>query len=271
MATSQKDDLPVWDTVSEPDVQIECGGDAIKPFLHTAREIADESRLRFDKSGVHTDVLDPANVCMMELDLSADAFNSYAVNGHLTTGGNLKRLKGLVRGARMHHDDHLALTVSRDEFRAEVSREYDDARMTTTDAIRTIDPDAVRQEDMPDRSGLDIEYESVTLSVDVFTDAIEHVSDTAEHVALSTDDGLRFEGHDRGGSPSGVRLDGVGSAVDGRTLFSKDYLTQFLTALSKSRAEELTMYYQTEYPMFVEFETDHLSGEYCLAPRLQSE
>lgn len=52
-------------------------GGTIKTVLKTLRAIVDEARLHIDEDGITIQVVDPANVAMDDLELSAAAFESY--------------------------------------------------------------------------------------------------------------------------------------------------------------------------------------------------
>jgi len=270
--TTDKPDLPVWDMLREPVVEIETGGDVIKPFLHSARQLVDECKIRFDSDGLSITAVDPANAGMVDLSLPADGFDSYEIDCEFVTGVSLKRLKSATRRARVAHDDTLSLSVSSDEFRATVARGYDECDVVSNDGVRAIDPDAIRQEPNVPHLRDNDEYHTVTLSANAFADGIDHVLNQSEYIDVESDGGdMLISGKTDGDKTAAVRYNGIGGDTDGVTPLSGHYIQTMLDIIDKAQADTVEFSYAPEMPALAEFSTEHLTGMYMVAPRVRSE
>jgi proliferating cell nuclear antigen len=278
-ATSDTDDLPIWDHVSDPVVTIECGGDDIKPFFRPISKLVDEAKLRFSDEGVSVRAVDPANVALIETQLHPGAFERYECEEELTVGATLPSANGIVKRARKQQDDELTLTASRDELRASIRRETDGVVLATTDATRTIDPDSIRQEpDIPDlRESDEIEYGGVELPLSAFGEATSHVLDAFDHVGFKSVDGdLLVEPVSADVETRGVRLEGQGVGVEGLSNYSGDYMEDILAGLKSADVDRVSVAYAPESPIYLDAERTE-DGEvvqetmFMMAPRLQSE
>jgi proliferating cell nuclear antigen len=278
-ATSDHDDLPIWDHVSEPVVTIACGGDGIKPFLRPISKLIDEAKFRFTDDGVSVRAVDAANVAIVDTTLYAAAFNRYERDRDLTVGATLSSFNGIVKRARKRKDDELTLTASRDELRSNIRREADGVMLATSDATRTIDPDSIRQEpDIPDLRGSDeYDYGNVDLPLSAFTEAASHVLDAFDHIGFRSVDGdLLVEPVSAKVDSRGVRLEGQGIGVEGAALFSGDYMESIVAGLKSADVDRVTLAYAPESPVYLEAERTE-DGKtvqeitFMMAPRVQSE
>lgn len=278
-ATSDHDDLPIWDHVSEPVVTIACGGDDIKPFLRPVSKLVNEAKFRFTDGGVSVTAVDAANVAIVDTQLYPEAFGQYERDRDLTVGATLSSVNGIVKRARKRKDDQLTLTASRDELRSNIRRESDGVMLRTCDATRTIDPDSVREEpDIPDLRNSDkYDYGSVDLPLSAFTEAASHVLDAFDHIGFRSVDGdLLVEPVSAKVDSRGVRIEGQGIGVEGAALFSGDYMGSIVSGLKSADVDRVTVAYAPESPIFLEAERT-VDGEtvqdirFMMAPRITSE
>jgi proliferating cell nuclear antigen len=266
-------DLPVWDTVRDPTVEIETSGTVLKPFADILGMFLKEVRLRYTEDGLSVTATDASNVALIDLQLPADAFNSYDLTRETAIGISVSSLRGCIRRARMHTDDTLSLSVSPDELRATVRR--DD--MVTTDATRTIDPDSVREDPTLSRirDSDDFNYAPTTFDIGKLTEGVSHVLDAAEYVRFGSQDGKFIMEAETDITTTGVRFEDIEPNNNFHAIFSGDFMSEISAACKKTRAETATVWCADEAPLFVEINREidgdlALDVSMMLAPRIQS-
>jgi len=264
-------DLPVWDTVRDPTVELETSGTVIKPFADILGRFLKDARLYFTDSGLSVTATDASNVVLVDMQLPASAFDDYDIMKETAIGVHISSLRGCIRRARMGSNDSLTLSVSPDELRATVRR--DD--MVTTDATRLIDPDSIREDpNLPDiREHEDYDYDSTDFDIDRFAEGVSHVLDATEYVGFGTQDGQFIMESETDTTTSGVRFEDIEPDNDFHAVFSGDYMADIVTACKKTRADDATVWCSDEAPLFVEIDRE-LDGDVALdvsimlAPRI---
>ena len=116
--------------------------DTLKTTLDSVSVLVDECKIHLEEDGLEIRAVDPANVGMVDLSLSADAFESYEADGGLI-GVNLSRLEDIAGMA----DAGQLVSLELDEETRKLHIQIDGLEYTLT----LIDPDSIRQEpDIPD-------------------------------------------------------------------------------------------------------------------------
>ena len=82
--------------------------DTLGAALDSVSVLVDECKIRLDEEGLTIRAVDPANVGMVDLELSATAFESYETDGGVI-GVNLDRLEDIVGMADSDQLVHLEL------------------------------------------------------------------------------------------------------------------------------------------------------------------
>lgn len=267
-------------------VTIETNGRVLKPLLALPNALVDEFRLQVREDGLHIATVDPANVGMLVLDVHAAAFDHYAVDADemFRIGMPLGNLRSALRDARMgkRTADDVALRLDASHSSVTIERDYGETAVKRTDEFLNIDPASVREEpDMPDlafdwRAGVD---------VDALRDAVNHIASMHDHVRLSRsgDDmiaGGKVKDEDaveasRATFKDVVEPVGDGGNDDAESLYSIDYLTDFVDALKKAKVDDVEVVWAGEYPIKLRFqrsddETVLYEGRFMMAPRIQS-
>jgi len=266
-------ELPVWDTVRDPTVEIETSGTVLKPFADVLGKFLKEARIYCTEDGLSVTATDAANVVLVDMQIPASTFDDYDVTEDTAIGVHISALRGCIRRARMGTDDTLTLSVSPDELRATVRR--DD--MVTTDATRTIDPDSIREDpNLPEiREHEDYDYGSTDFDIDRFAEGVSHVLDATEYVGFGTQDGQFIMESETDTTTSGVRFEDIEPDNDFHAVFSGDYMADIVTACKKTRADDATVWCSDEAPLFVEVDREiddtlALDMSLMLAPRISS-
>ncbi|WEL19001.1 DNA polymerase sliding clamp subunit (PCNA-like) [Halorhabdus sp. SVX81] len=239
--------------------------DTLRTALDSVSVLVEECKLRLEADGLEIRAVDPANVGMVDLTLSAAAFESYETDGGVI-GVNLSRLEDIAGMADSDQLIHLEL----DEETRKLEIAIDGLEYT----LALIDPDSIRQE--PDLPDLDLASEIVLEGRDV--DRAVTASDmVSDHVALGVDETDELFYVDAEGDTDDVHLElGREDLIDltagsARSLFSLDYLKDMNKAIPNDA--EVTMELGEEFPVKMHFDIAEGQGSvtYMLAPRVQSD
>jgi len=233
------------------------------------RTIVDESKLRFDDTGLQSRAVGPANVAMVDVGVPGSAFDRLDVGDDETTLGiNLETLA-----------DVLGMAESGDDLVAELNAETKKLELSfpTTGLEYTcalIDPDAIRQE--PDIPDLDLGGEFVVpgRAIDRGLSAADLVSDHIRFEGVA-DDTLRLSAD---GDTDTVDLVIDDTLIDGElagddqteSVFSLDYLTDITRPIGSDTA--VTVDLGSEMPVKLHFGMgDDIDVEAMVAPRIQGD
>jgi len=233
------------------------------------RTIVDESKLRFDETGLQSRAVDPANVAMVGLTVPDAAFERLDVGDETTLGINLETLA-----------DVLSMAESGDDLIAELNAETKKLELSfpTTGLEYTcalIDPDAIRQE--PDIPDLDLGGEFVVpgRALDRGLSAADLVSDHIRFEGVA-DDKLRLSAD---GDTDAVDLAIDDALIDGEltgddqteSLFSLEYLTDITRPIGSD--SPVTVDLGSEMPVKMHFETGggDINVTAMVAPRIQGD
>jgi proliferating cell nuclear antigen len=240
-------------------------GGEIKEFVSTLRAIVDEAKFNIGPDGIQTRAVDPANVAMYDVDLSAAAFESYdASEGVL--GFNLERLAEVLKLAKK--SDLVQLSFNTDTFKLVIH--IDGVEFT----MACIDPDSIRKE--PEIPDMDLPI-SLTLAEAQISRGVKAADMVSDHIRFRCDETAETVYIEAEGDTDDVRLELSSddlealTVADGQALFSLDYVNDISRKFPKGA--EITLTFGTDFPMMIEYE--FADGE-CdvlalLAPRIQSD
>jgi proliferating cell nuclear antigen len=225
-----------------------------------------EGRLHFNDDGIHTSVVDPANVGMHYVDLDAGAFESYESPGAATVGVSFTRLAEVIGWVDSDDLVHFDLNMEARKLELDLG--------PASQTMRLIDPDSIRNE--PDDPDIDLPN-TVTLSGEQIDDVVtvadlnsDHV-DFRGHVNAETVEFAAQGDVDKGS----VTYDAddaadIDIAEETESLFSLDYLAGMTDAVP----DDATVMFRfgDEFPTKFSWATcdGHLSVKSMLAPRIQS-
>jgi proliferating cell nuclear antigen len=238
--------------------------DTLQATLDSVGVLVDECKIHLDDDGLEIRAVDPANVGMVDLSLSAEAFESYEADGGLI-GVNLVRLQDIAGMADSDQLVHLEL----DEETRKLHISIDGLEYT----LALIDPESIREE--PDLPDLDLpativiegrDIDRAVTAADMVSDHIELGVDESKDVFYVAAEGDTDDVHLELGSEDLIDIV-VGPAS---SLFSLDYLKDMNKAIPKDA--EVTMELGDEFPVKMHFDIAEGEGSvtYMLAPRIQS-
>ena len=238
--------------------------DTFQDVLDAVEALVEECKIHLDEDGLGMRATDPATVGMVDVRLSAEAFESYEADGGVI-GVNLTRLSDI---AGMASGDDL-IRFQLDEATGKLQIQLDGLEYT----LALIDPDSIRQE--PDIPDLDLPATVVLEGADI-NRAVRAADMVSDHVAFGIDDGEEhFYVHAEGDT------DDVHLALDGEdvidldvgpahSLFSLEYLKNMNAAIDGDA--EVVIELGEDVPVKLTFELAEGQGDvlYMLAPRIQN-
>ena len=238
--------------------------ETLQATLDSVGVLVDECKIHLDDDGIEIRAVDPANVGMVDLSLSAAAFESYEADGGLI-GVNLVRLQDIAGMADSDQLVHLEL----DEETRKLHISIDGLEYT----LALIDPESIREE--PDLPDLDLAATIVIEGRDIDR-AVTAADMVSDHIELGVDETDEVFYVKAQGDTDDVHLeldaDDLIDLVVGpaSSLFSLDYLQDMNKAIPKDT--EVTMELGDEFPVKLHFDIAEGEGEvtYMLAPRIQS-
>ena len=239
--------------------------DTLESALDSVSVLVDECKINLNEDGLAIRAVDPANVGMVDLSLSADAFESYETDGGVI-GVNIARLEEFVGMA----DSGQLVQLELDEETRKLHIQIEGLEGT----LALIDPDSIRQE--PDLPDLDLPAEIVVEGRDIDR-AVTAADMVSDHIALGVDHDEEAFYVDAEGDTDDVELtltreDLIAlEAGEARSLFSLDYLKDMDKAIPKDT--EVRTELGEEFPVKMHFEIAEGNGQvtYMLAPRIQSD
>ncbi len=237
----------------------------LQDTLDSVSVLVDECKIHLEADGIEIRAVDPANVGMVDLSLSAEAFESYEADGGLI-GVNLTRLDDIANMADAGQLVHLEL----DEETRKLHISTDGLEYT----LALIDPDSIRDE--PDLPDLDLPATIVLEGRDIDR-AVKAADMVSDHIALGVDADDELFYVDAEGDTDDVHFE-LGrddlidlTAGDAYSLFSLDYLKDMNRAIPADG--EVTIELGQEFPVKLHFDIAESDGKvtFMLAPRIQSD
>jgi proliferating cell nuclear antigen len=238
--------------------------DTLISALDSVSVLVDECKINLNEDGIAIRAVDPANVGMVDLTLSAEAFESYETDGGLI-GVNLARLEDIAGMA----DAGQLVELELDEETRKLNIQIDGLEYT----LALIDPDSIREEaDLPD---LDLAAEVVLEGADIDR-AVRAADMVSDHIALGVDADTETFDVQAEGDTDDVHLSlGRADLIEltagpAHSLFSLDYLRDMNKAIPNDAEVRLEL--GEEFPVKMHFEFAEGDGQvtYMLAPRIQS-
>ena len=239
--------------------------ETLRTAIDSVSVLVDECKIHLQEDGIQIRAVDPANVGMVDLSLSADAFESYEADGGLI-GVNLSRLDDIATMA----DAGQLVQLELDEETRKLHIRVDGLEYT----LALIDPDSIRQE--PDIPELDLPAQIVIEGSDIDR-AVKAADMVSDHIALGVDEDEELFYVDAQGDTDDVHFELARedlidlTAGPAHSLFSLDYLKDMNRAIPN--AGEVTVDLGEEFPVQIHFEIAEGMGQvtFMLAPRIQSD
>ncbi len=238
----------------------------LQAALDSVSVLVDECKIRLDEDELTIRAVDPANVGMVDLSLSASAFESYETDGGVI-GVDLDRLEEFVGMA----DSDQLIELELDEETRKLHVTIDGLEGT----LALIDPDSIRKEPDEDSLNLDLPAQVVLEGRDIAR-AVKAADMVSDHIALGVDANEELFYVDAEGDTDDVHFELTSDDLihiapgEAHSLFSLDYLKQMNKAIPTDA--EVSLDLGEEFPVRLEFEIAEGKGTvvYMLAPRIQS-
>ncbi len=238
-------------------------GDVLKTISKAMVALVSEARFHFKQEGFHSRAVDPANVAMVIVEVPAESFEAYTVEGEEEEeiiGVDVNRIYDISKTIKSK--ELVELKVEETEMIVKFgSVQY---------SVQLIDPSAIRKEpkvpnlDLPAKIVLDAgEFKKVISAADKVSDHVVFRSDDTGFYIEAKGDVDRIEFH-----MSEAELIEFNKAV-ARSMFSVEYLKEFVKVASSG--DLLTIYLGTNYPVRLVFDVcdGKAKVEYILAPRIE--
>jgi len=241
-------------------------GETLKDSIEALTIIVDEARMHLDKEGVYARNADPSYVAMVELELSAKAFETYETDEEVITL-DLKKMQDILELA--NRTDIIQIIV--DENKMALS--FGDLKYT----IALLSPYSIKKEPKVPK----IESAAnVVITGKEFRWAVKAAGKVSDNIALGcTDTDFFMEAL---GDADTMRLElskdqlidvsrTDGKADEVKSLFSLEFLIEMSKAIGK--APEVSLDIGKNIPLKVGFDIADGNGKvtYLLAPRIEQE
>ena len=254
-------------TVEGPPAKFQAAiqGGTIKTVLKTLRAIVDEARIHIDENGISMRAVDPANVAMDDLELTAAAFESYDATPGVI-GVDLDRFADAVSMA--NKGDLVQLSL--DQQTRKLLIHVDGVKFT----MACLNPKTIRTE--PEIPDLDHPAE-VTISRSALDRGAKAADMVSDHIKFTMNDAPEQFSVEAEGDTDDVSLE-IDSeeledvtAADVEALFSLDYLKDLVRTIPKGTA--VTMRFGTDLPVIMAYELADGEGQVqrMLAPRIRTD
>jgi proliferating cell nuclear antigen len=257
----------VEDEVSSPPSEFSAivEADTLKDAIDSVGVLVDECKIRTSPEGLQIRAVDPANVGMVDLTLSAPAFESLNTSPGVL-GISWERFESVIGLANKGDLVHLNYDYDTRKLNVEING------LSYTLAL--IDPDSIRQE--PDIPDLNLPAD-VTVEGSQINRGVKAADMVSDHIRLTVDEHDRTFTFSAEGDTDDVDLELNGDdlvALDPGTansLFSLDYLKDMNKAIPKTA--EVAMELGEEFPLKLHFGFAEGDGQttFMLAPRIQSD
>ncbi len=229
--------------------------------------LVDECKLKIGEDGIDVRAVDEANVGMVELSLSSEAFESYEADSH-TVGFPLVRFADIVSLFRKNGDiAHLYLDEETRTLRMEAGGlDY---------TLSLVDPDSIRKE--PEIPNLNLTA-SITLTGKAFNRSVNAADMVSEHLQFgSTSNGVFYVEAEGDTDDVFVEFNVDGDHVselepgDAESLFSIEYLRDMGKPIPDEK--ETTVEIGSEFPVLITYNIadSAVNIQYVLAPRITSD
>jgi proliferating cell nuclear antigen len=262
MEEEAEESLPTG-TVGQFEASIEVGH--LQQVVDAANAVVEECRIHLDTDGLVIRAVDPANVAMINEQVSTDAFETYDTDcGEI--GVSLDPLSEMLSIA--DNDDDL-IQFDYDAQTRKIHITVNAVEYT----LALIDPDSIRQE--PDIPDLDLPA-SLGVGQSDLKQAVRAADMVSDHIRLRVDEYEQCFIAEAEGDTDDVEFelsaDDLGNASFGAasSLFSLDYLKDLRKPVPKDTVVQ--MHLGEEFPVKLHFEMADgtVDIEYLLAPRIES-
>lgn len=236
----------------------------LKKIIAVLSDFITEATFNIGKDGLKLMAMDPANICMVSLQILPSAFSEYAVESSEDITLNLGLLQQALNRAKSNEVVHL--TINENKLLLSI----------TGKSVKKYFIPLLEKEEK-ERKAPELEFNSkIELSANELRDYVEDASVVGDAVTFESAPGkLTISA---GETASRVRIDLLkdSEAVikmdvkdTARAIYSIDYLRKL--AKSSSLADSVLLQYSSDYPIQLDFKSlNKLKMQFILAPRIEN-
>lgn len=237
-----------------------------KAMVDASARLIDETPLEIKEEGIRMRNMDPAHVCLVDINLKKEAFAEYDVTEDLSPGVDVDRLNAVLK--RFSGDEDLTLGI--DEEGNNITVRYGIGRAFQLPILDIDQPDlktpnldfpcrvkldpSVFSEAVKDAQAVECEYLNLEIGNDYFRASAAGDVGTVEGIV-----------------PGGETMDIQGSETPVKTLYTIEYLEDIIKA--GGVADSLEICLGSDIPVDLTYEA--LNGDarlrFLLAPRIESQ
>ncbi len=242
--------------------QAEIKSEILKEIIGIVDTLVDEAKFNVEEDGITLRAVDPAHVAMVDLSISAAAFEEFKADG-IQLGIDIDKLKDVLKLAK--GSDIISLFHDVDRNRLILKVVNVTRRMALVDTTSMTDP-KVPNIDLPSK---------VVIATDQVLNGIKASEPISEHIALiASPDGFELSSE---GDTDSVNLKLPKDLLKEleceetvKSLFSLNYFGKMIKAC---KAPMITINLGTDYPVKIEYDIAEDTGHvrYLLAPRIESD
>ncbi len=222
-------------------------------------ELVMEVKIKLNEFGLSIVAIDPANVSMLRLIVPKSAFKEFEADDEVL-GVNIENLKKILKRTTKTGD----LIMERKENTLEIKIED---KIKRTFNLSLIEIDAEDKE-FPNH----LEFSSkIKLSSEDFVDSIEDCSVVSDSCSFKVKEGIfiiESRGHSSARAEFGEEVAEI-EAENSHSRYSLDYLQKF--AKASKNFEKTLIKFATDHPLRIDFNSEHLSLSFILAPRIETD
>lgn len=236
----------------------------LKETIDVIKTLAREAKLKFNKEGASTRAVDAANVAMVSMNLSKDAFDHYEVSD-CELGIDLMKFSGIIDMAPKGS----IVEITLDENTHKLNIKMGDLKFD----MSLLDPPSIHKE--PKIPDLEMPGNIIIRGND-FKFGIKGSLKVSEYVIMAADNdkfSMKADGDIDGVTYDVEKEKLVSLTMTGKpevkSLFSMDYLTDIMKGMAE---KEVTIELGTDYPVKLSFPICEGKGNvyYMIAPRVES-
>ena len=237
----------------------------LKQTMAVLSDFITEATFAVNKSGIKLIAMDPANICMVNLDILPSTFSEYSVEQNKEVTLNLSYLQQALNRARSSD----AVTLSLDQNKLKLT-------ILGKSTKRFLIP--LLEKEGKERTAPDLEFSSnIEMDADEFRDYVDDASIVGDAITFEVDeDKLNISAGETG---SKVQID-VKKDSDAmikfeqkekvKSIFSVDYLKKI--ANSAKLTDTVVLHLSNDYPVKLDFKAlNKLQMQFILAPRIENQ
>ena len=239
--------------------------DTFRETIDVIAALVTECRMHVGEDGLKTRAVDTANVAMISLDLSNEAFSSFIAT-ECELGIDITKMKNVT--GMMGKGDELSLELPEDGHKMEMvfsGYQY---------SVTLLDVNTIRKDPQPPTIELPAK---VRISGASINDGIKAASVISDKIALGVDAATGTFYMEAEGDSDHIRLERSGDELislepsDVRSLFSLDYLRDIGKVMA--RTGEVEVQIGNDHPVRVSFDfaDGHGHVDFLLAPRIEAD